>query len=312
MTASVIREIWMRCTAPKRPCETANVEYKINHLKGQCVSIASIIFICSFFLYGIIEQRILLGTLCSFAVLGFLCLFNRHGHVQFTAVCVVILTQSVGFYLLVLNHETTGITVLLLSSIMCMIALPPYTTVIFTATILSIMMMYMVQMHQLMSTLMWTRIVTHTAFGVIEYVACFVVDTILIQANNLQSIVNEQKLLEHKNKLLEDEKDDIIRSLFLIRQAISQFENGNSAARVPLTEKNKLKDVSTIINILLSKQEKLYQKKHEADALEKYISDISAMLHMSETFRTKFDYGYTRTPVDKLIQVLKGKKLIKP
>lgn len=305
-------QYWLSLTAPAKPCETANVNFKVNTLRGQCVSIASIIFILSYFLYGIIERQLLLGTLCSVVVLLLLYFLNRRGYVKITALSVVVLTQTVGFYLLVLNHETTGITVLLLSSIMCMIALPPITTIIFTWTILSIMMAYMLQMNQIWSNLMWTRIVTHTAFGILEYVACIVVEKILLQANDLQSLVNEQRALEAKNVVLEQEKESVIRSLMLIRATISDFENGKLASRVPITvDANTLKDMSLIINILLSKQEKLYSSKRELQYLERHIGAVSQLLQMSEEFQTSFEYEFTRTRLDLIIQLLKGKKMIR-
>lgn len=231
---------------------------------------------------------------------------------MFVAASVMVLTQAVGFYLLVTLHQTTGITVLLLSSIMCMIALPAITASIVTVSIMIIMMVYMVQMGQIWSELMWTRVVTHTAFGVIEYIACIVVEKILIQANDLQTLVNEQRALEAKNIVLAQEKEAVIRSLMLIRAAISEFENGRLAARVPITvDANTLKDMSLIINILLSKQEKLQASKKELQFLEKHIGKISQVLQMSEEFQTSFEYEFTRTRLDLIIQLLKGKKMIR-
>jgi hypothetical protein len=303
---------WLSITAPAKPCETSNVNFKINALRGQCVSIASIIFLLSYFFYGIIQKQLTLGVLCSLLVFVLLYCFNRRGYVRLTAASVMILTQVVGFYLLVIMHQTTGITVLLLSSIMCMIALPAITAILVTVSILAIMMVYMVQMGQIWSELMWTRIVTHIAFGVIEYVACIVVEKILLQANDLQTLVNEQRALEAKNIVLEQEKEAVIRSLMLVRAAISGFENGRLATRVPTSvDANTLKDISLIINILLSKQEKLYASKRELQYLERHIGQVSQVLQMSEQFHTSFEYEFTRTRLDLIIQLLKGKKMIR-
>lgn len=308
----MLRSMWMQYTAPEKPCETSNIEYKMNHLKGQCLSIASIIFIISFSLFGVIERLIPQGIACSLSVLFSLFLLNRKGYVKATAIYIAILTQAVAFFMLIINHETTGITVLLMSTIICVLALPSLYVVVFMLLTILTMMLYMFDMHQLLSNLMWTRLVTHIGIGLIEYVACRLVNWILVKANDLQNVVNEQKSLERKNELLEEEKDQLVRSLFLVRRGLSQFENGDISSRIEISDKNSLKDVSTIMNILLSKQEKLYQKNKEHEMVEKYITDISAMLHMSEAFKTQFYHSYTRTPVDRLIQVLQGKKVVKP